>query len=305
MQHMRFLHYIDKVAKTGSIRKAAESLNIVSSAVNRRILDIERELGADLFERLPRGVRLTAAGEIYLNYARRQISEMERVRTEIESLSGLKKGEVKLAVIEATCSLFLPRLIADFHNRYPNITFDIAVCGKDEVVQRVVNFEADIGISLNPTGDPKFRPLIIIEQRVKALVSTNHPLASRPSVKLQDCLNYPIAFPSSSLGARALLDKFLETSSIKVEPTLVSDSFGMMRKFSHQVGGVCFQVDIGSPQNEIALLYEDKMIALPLTDSKLPVGTLVLGVHYDRTLPLAAAKFAQDLELALSESINF
>ena len=62
MQNIRFLRYIDAVARSGSIRKAAEQLNVVSSAVNRRILDIEEQIGTPLFERRARGVRLTAAG---------------------------------------------------------------------------------------------------------------------------------------------------------------------------------------------------------------------------------------------------
>ena len=64
MKHLRILDYVDEVARSGSIRKAAEQLNVTASAVNRRIMDLEEELGAPLFERLPRGVRLTTAGEL-------------------------------------------------------------------------------------------------------------------------------------------------------------------------------------------------------------------------------------------------
>ena len=70
MNHLRFLSYVDEVARVGSIRQAADRLHIAPSAVNRRILDIEEELGTPLFERLPRGVRLTAAGELFVAYIR-------------------------------------------------------------------------------------------------------------------------------------------------------------------------------------------------------------------------------------------
>src|SRR6266567_3317774 len=84
MKHMRILQYVDEVARTGSIRKAAERLHVTSSAVNRRIMDLEAELGASLFERWPRGVRLTAAGEIFVHYLRGQIADAERVNSQIE-----------------------------------------------------------------------------------------------------------------------------------------------------------------------------------------------------------------------------
>lgn len=60
VKHLRLLTYIDEVARVGSIRKAAERLNITASALNRRVQDIEDELGTKIFERLPRGVRLNA-----------------------------------------------------------------------------------------------------------------------------------------------------------------------------------------------------------------------------------------------------
>lgn len=301
MQHMKFLKYVDEIAKAGSIRKAAENLNIVSSAVNRRILDLEQELGENLFERLPRGVRLTPAGEVFLNYARKQISEIERMKSDIDSLSGLKRGEIKLAVIEAASGSFLPHLIANFNKQYPQIAFKISVCGRSEVVEKVLNFEADIGLVLNPPPNPKFRPLIILEQKVKALMAIDHPLAKKKSVKLLDCLNYPISLPDSVLGTRALLDSFLGSSSLKVKPVLESNSFEMMRKFSRLSGGICFQVDIGALQKEPVVFAENEMIALPIEESKLPSGALVLGMHQDRVLPLAAAKFAQEMEMVLSK----
>jgi Transcriptional regulator len=64
MKHLRIMRYVDEVARTGSIRKAADQLSVTASAVNRRIMDLEDELGTPIFERRPRGVRLTAAGEV-------------------------------------------------------------------------------------------------------------------------------------------------------------------------------------------------------------------------------------------------
>ena len=94
MQHLRFLHYVDAVARCGSIRGAAETLHVAASAVNRRIQDLEDELGTPLFERLTRGVRLTAAGELFLGYARRRHADLEQVRSQIEDLRGVRRGRV-------------------------------------------------------------------------------------------------------------------------------------------------------------------------------------------------------------------
>jgi DNA-binding transcriptional LysR family regulator len=90
MKHLRILSYVDEVARAGSIRKAADRLNVTASAVNRRIADLETELGAPLFDRRPRGVRLTAAGEVFVHYLRGNNGEVERMKSQIEDLKGLQ-----------------------------------------------------------------------------------------------------------------------------------------------------------------------------------------------------------------------
>ncbi len=81
MRYLASIRYIDAVVKAGSIRAAADTLAITSTALNRRILAMEEELGVPIFERLPHGVRLSAAGEIYIHHIRNQLSDMERVRS--------------------------------------------------------------------------------------------------------------------------------------------------------------------------------------------------------------------------------
>src|SRR6202021_1049437 len=116
----RLLSYVDAVARHGSIRKAADALNVASSALNRQILDLETDLGAALFERLPRGVRLTAAGEVFLAYARQAISELKAVESQVEQLRGLVRGQVGVAAVESVRGELLPTVITQFQVEHPN-----------------------------------------------------------------------------------------------------------------------------------------------------------------------------------------
>src|SRR5262245_28837188 len=119
MKHLRVLRYVDEVARVGSIRKAADQLNVTASAVNRRIMDLEEELDTPLFERRPRGVRLTAAGEVFVSYLREQNSDLERMKSQIEDLKGMRRGTVRVACSQAVALDFLPRQIAEFRKRHP------------------------------------------------------------------------------------------------------------------------------------------------------------------------------------------
>src|SRR5258708_38881695 len=78
MLHSRMLRYLDEVARCGSIRQAAERLNVASSAINRQILALEAELGTPIFHRLPRRLRLTATGEVVISHVRETLKEHRR-----------------------------------------------------------------------------------------------------------------------------------------------------------------------------------------------------------------------------------
>src|SRR5580658_8109068 len=119
----RALRYVEAVARCGSIRRAAESLSIASSAVNRMILDLERALGAKLFERLPRGVRLTSAGEYLLLHVRRSAADFDVARAQIDGIKGVQRGHVKVAAIEAVIEPFLAGALAAFHLNHRLVSY--------------------------------------------------------------------------------------------------------------------------------------------------------------------------------------
>ena len=294
MNHLRFLEYVDAVARAGSIRAAAERLQVAGSAVNRRILDIERELGTPLFERLPRGVRLTAAGEIFIGYARRRAADLEHVRSEIEALSGARRGHVAIAGSQAASPALLPHALVSFQAQYPGVTFDVKVVDRERAVQTLLDFEADVALVFNPPPMRGVRMLAQLPQRICAIVAPDHPLAGRASVRLKDCLAYPIAMPDHSLSGRGLLEDLLEKSSIRAMPALSSNSFEMMRGFAREAGGVSFQVEVGGGPGSGA-------VAVPIEERGLASGRLSLLVLRDRVLPVACALFAEFMAEKLNE----
>src|SRR5712672_997338 len=207
MKHLRILSYVDEVARSGSIRKAADQLNVTASAVNRRIMDLEEELGAPLFERRPRGVRLTAAGEVLVHYLREQDGEVERMKSQIEDLKGLRRGTVRIACSQALALDFLPREIAEFRTRHPLVAFDVKVLDHEQAMAALAGYEVDLVLVFRPPFLPNFQPLMSIRQRLVALMAADPPLAGQKKIRLSDCADYPVALPERSLGGRQLLDQ--------------------------------------------------------------------------------------------------
>src|SRR5580700_2980862 len=144
----RLLTYVDAVARHGSIRRAAEALNVAPSALNRQILDLEIDLGSALFERLPRGMRPTAAGEIFLGYTRQAISELKTVASQVEELRGLVRGQVSVAAVESVVGDLLPAAIAQFQTTHPNVRFNVHIGVPDALASALIADQVDLLLTL-------------------------------------------------------------------------------------------------------------------------------------------------------------
>ncbi|WP_207461237.1 LysR family transcriptional regulator [Azospirillum sp. SYSU D00513] len=297
MRHMRIWRYVDEAARLGSLRKAAEQLNITPSALQRRIQDVEEDLGAEIFERSAQGIRLTAAGESFIRWVRAQSADLDRVRSQIEDLSGLRRGRVRIACSQALVGSFLADEISTFRERFPLVSFDIRVASQGDAMAMLADFSADIAIIFSPRRTAELQPLMTLGQQVVAIMAADHPLAGRPSLRLRDCAPFPIALPDASFGTRAILDELLAVSSVGLLIELESNSFEMLRNLARSGRVITFQIEIGAPSP----IFDPGLTVIPLSDADLAHGPLVLGQQKGRTLPVAAAKFAEQIARRLDE----
>lgn len=290
MRHLRFLQYADEVARAGSIRKAAEHLNVTASAVNRRIMDLEEELGTQLFERRPRGVALTAAGELFVRYIREQLSDVDLMKSQIEDLKGLRRGTVRIACSQALALDFLPTQVARFRARFPLVQFDVRVLDHERAMAELAAYEVDLVLVFRPPYLPNFRPLMSVEQRLVALMAQDHPLAARPTLRLRDCAAYPVALPERSIGGRQLLEQVLGRGNLRFNVVAQSNSFEFLRNLSIRDKVISFQIKIGTSGIETAgLAVRD------IDDRDVPRGDLVFGQLHGRGLPVAASRFSEQI----------
>ncbi|HEX3936538.1 MAG TPA: LysR family transcriptional regulator [Xanthobacteraceae bacterium] len=288
----RLLTYFDAVARHGSIRKAADALNVASSALNRQILDLEADLGSALFERLPRGVRLTAAGEVFIAYARQALSDLRTVESQVEQLRGLVRGRVSVAAVESVAGELLPSAITEFQAAHPHVRFNVRIGAPQELLAVLVADQVDLILTHYPPPKKDATIVATAGQALCALMVTDHPLARRADLRLRDCLAFPLALGDATLAGRALIEQVLAQASFELDPRLVSNSVETMKAFARMNRGVCFQ--FRRPGKTV--VAPGDMIAVPLSDVALLQAKLYLATRRGRVLPVAAAAFVELFE---------
>lgn len=296
MRHLYTFRLIEAVARAGSMRRAAEDMAITASALNRRIRRFEEEFGAELFERLPGGVRLNPAGELLLHHYRANLSDLARVQGQVADLSGERRGHVSIACSQALLPYFLPEQIARYRVDHPGVTFGVKVRDRAEAEQELASYESDLALVFEPVYLVDFEVIRIVPQPVVAVMAADHPLARKQELRLRDCLDAPHVAPAAKYGVRHLLDFAARKGSRRVAPIVETESFELIRHYVLHERAVGFQIPIGLRDPG-----DGSLVFRPIAERDLPAGNLILGQMRGRSLPVAPARFAQRLAGALKD----
>ncbi|MEW2412839.1 LysR family transcriptional regulator [Streptomyces sp. NPDC046866] len=184
LQQMR---YVVAVAETNSFTRAARRCLVVQSALSHQIARLEKELGARLFERTSRRVRLTAAGAAFLPAARQCLDAAERAAAEVAAAVGEVRGRLAVGLIPTVAAVDVPAVLREFHRRHPKARVSLGVAASDELVERVRQGEIEVAfLGIPVTARPRgVRARELARERLVAVVSPDHPLAGEGSVDLR------------------------------------------------------------------------------------------------------------------------
>ncbi|MEP9379901.1 LysR family transcriptional regulator [Aquabacter sp. CN5-332] len=285
------LRYFYEVTRAGTIRDACRQLNVAASAVSRQIQLLEQQVGMPLFERHPRGMRLTEAGKIYAQHVKLVMLDEERTRSELAALMGLEQGSVRLAAVEGLVGDYITDAMGGFRTQHPGIAFDLHVTGTDDVVAAVRSGEADIGLAFNakPEREVEFRFRLV--DQLNVFCAPDHPLAQKASVSLREVLSHPVAVPITGFGIRAMIDECCRIEGLRLKPALLTNSIDALRAFAKAGLGLSMN-SLRSCQREVATGH---LRAIPLADRALQSASMDVMVLAGRKLPVAVEAFLAQL----------
>jgi DNA-binding transcriptional LysR family regulator len=279
LMHAVVLRYLDQVARVGSIRRAAEQLNVASSAVNRQILKLEAEIGVPIFERLGNGVRLTPAGEQLLRHTRNTLAEWRRTRLEIAAISGDIRGEVRITAIPSLLVRVVPRAIEAIAARHPNISFRVIDADPAEHTEEMRAARPDIALIFI---DKRYRQYDIaarLRTALGAIMRADHPLAGAKHLTLTDCAAYPVIMLSDAWLLDAASEAEFFHSGAKFSARVTSNSLIVMKETMKAGLGLGFFTPTGFV-DEIAA---GELVHVPLAEAGLAASEIGLFVHRARS----------------------
>jgi DNA-binding transcriptional LysR family regulator len=289
--HSNAVVYFDAVRRHGSIREAARQLNMASSAVNRQVLKLEQEIGLPLFERLPGGVRLTAAGEAFARHSILVLQDAERFAAEIDQLIGVHAGHVAVAVAEGICTSVMPAVIAALKTRAPRITASLRRTESLAIAEAVMSGDADLGVGFDLLPPPGLRRVLAVEFAVGAIMKSDHALAGRPVVSLSACLEHPLILPEGMISLNQLLAPAFRRLDVTPVASVSSNSIEAIRAMVEMGLGIGLQTRFGLDQS----LASGRIVHVPLDAGGPILSTVAAFTRGLRALPPAVELFLQIL----------
>ncbi|MCC5581059.1 LysR family transcriptional regulator [Microtetraspora sp. AC03309] len=267
LQQMR---YVVAVAETNSFTRAAERCLVVQSALSHQIARLERELGARLFDRTSRRVRLTPAGEAFLPAARQCLDAAERAAADVAAAVGEIRGRLTVGVIPTVAAVDIPAALHDFHRRYPRVRIGLRVGASEELVEHVKQGAVEVAfLGLPATARPQgVRAYELARDRLVAVVAPAHPLAKEPDVDLRRLSSEVfVDFPAGTAG-RIQSDQAFSAAGLVRDVAFEVTAADLMARLIQQGLGVAMLPSTYTPQLT-------GVATVPVTDAPARVEHLV------------------------------
>ncbi|HEX8310379.1 MAG TPA: LysR family transcriptional regulator [Chthoniobacteraceae bacterium] len=183
---MHQLRYIVAVARAGNFSRAAEQCRVAQPSLSQQIQKLEGELGERLFDRLKTGVKLTAAGELFLPRAARILDEAEAANREIHDAHSLVRGALNVGVLPTIAPYFLPPIIAKFSAEFPGIEVVVHEDTTARLLELAARCEVDLAVLSLPLENTAFATQTLFTEDLLVALPPGHPFATRRTLRAAD-----------------------------------------------------------------------------------------------------------------------
>ncbi len=268
-----------EAAERGSFRRAAEALFLTQPSLSARVHALEEELGVSLFHRMGRGVRLTEMGRAFLPYAERAMEALRQGRDVIDSARDASGGVLNMASARAIGTYTLPSILERFRLRYPNIKVHINIGRSSDVLQMVVDEEAQLGLA-RALSDPDVVTMRLYDEEIALATSPHHPFAIRGEASIYEVAQEPLILYDRESSYFVLINQVCRAAGISPRVEMTLDSIEATKHLVELGMGVSFLPRSGVRHE----LERGSLRLIPLTEGhqvSLPTAVMVRRAqHY-------------------------
>jgi DNA-binding transcriptional LysR family regulator len=212
MLDVRRMRVLQEVAAQGSFSAAAEALSFTQSAISQHVAALERETGARLVDRGSRGVRLTDAGRALVAHADAILCRIEAAEEELAAIAGLRGGRLRLACFQSAGATLVPRAVASFHTRHPQVELSMVEAEPEEACALLRSGEIDLALvydhdAVPGTLEPDLELTPLVEDSYDVILPLGHPLTERRKLKLADLADEPWVASTDTNGCRRITEE--------------------------------------------------------------------------------------------------
>lgn len=189
------LRYFVAVAEVRHFTRAASVLGVAQPSLSKQVTALERDLGASLFSRARGNITLTPAGEALLPLARRILADVDTARREVQDLTGLRRGRVRVGATPSLLGSLLADTLARFHQAFPRVELNVTQGGSRDLVSSLAQGQLDLAVIVLPlqVGDPALETLPLLrEELMVAALPTDPPRRRGGQVHITDLRNRPL-----------------------------------------------------------------------------------------------------------------
>jgi DNA-binding transcriptional LysR family regulator len=208
------------VAGAGSLTRAAGALRVSQPAVSRQLADLEADLGVVLFDRLPRGVRLTAAGEALRAHAERILHAEQAAQKELRDIAGLGRGRLAIGASTTIGSYLVPTLFGELHRLHPAVELDLQIANTAAIQAAVLDNRVDLGLTEGLVAADALESESVAQDEMVAIAAPGHPALARGPLRARDLTSLHLLMRERGSGSREVVEAALRTRGLELEPAM-------------------------------------------------------------------------------------
>jgi len=221
---LRQFRYFIQAARRQNFRKASEDLRVAQSALTRQIQVLERELGFLLFDRVKRGVRLTAAGQRLLERSQHIMGEVDRLKETLQIEAHVPSGPASLAAPPSIGRLLFNRLAQTFLKSYPKVTLSLLEGWTSNAIGQLRRGELSLAIMSDPPPDPLLEYVRLFTESIYLVGRPGDPWLKKRSLEVKSLADLPLVMTSKTNRTRQLIENSAAREGARLDVRLELES---------------------------------------------------------------------------------